>query len=131
MNWFYALNGEQQGPVTPEQLDQLLAQGVINDATLVWREGLATWQPLATARPASTVPPVPAEAAAGTNPAPPVGGTVRCAECQGLFPESEVARSTKSSASGSNSTWAGTGRGPGKPSASVRYFSWHCWPWVT
>ena len=92
MNWFYALNGEQQGPVTSEQLDQLLGQGVINDATLVWREGLATWQPLASARPASTVPPVPADAAAGTNPAPPVGGTVRCAECQGLFPESEVAR---------------------------------------
>lgn len=91
MNWFYALNGEQQGPVTPEQLDQLLAQGTISAATLVWREGLPGWQPLSTARPAPTVPPL--EAAAGTDPsAPPVGGTVRCAECQGLFPESEVAR---------------------------------------
>lgn len=51
MNWYYALHGKQQGPVSDEELARLAATGVIAGATLVWKEGMADWQPLSTARP--------------------------------------------------------------------------------
>lgn len=56
MNWYYALNGTQQGPVPEEQLAQLAAAGTINAATLVWREGLPEWQALSVAMPAALMP---------------------------------------------------------------------------
>lgn len=84
MNWYYAVGGQQQGPVDEAQLDALLQSGQINQETLVWREGLANWQPLRQAR-----------AAAGTSAGtPPVTGAptasagigdVVCAECGKLF----------------------------------------------
>ncbi|MBM4195373.1 MAG: DUF4339 domain-containing protein, partial [Gemmatimonadetes bacterium] len=45
MDWFYSDAGQQKGPVTSEQLSQLVAQGVIRADTLVWRDGMAAWQP--------------------------------------------------------------------------------------
>jgi uncharacterized RDD family membrane protein YckC len=51
MNWYYALNGQQQGPVSELDLSQLVASGTINGATLIWSDGLADWQPLAQALP--------------------------------------------------------------------------------
>lgn len=45
MDWFYSDAGQQKGPVTAEQLSQLVAQGVIRADTLVWRDGMAAWQP--------------------------------------------------------------------------------------
>ena len=50
MNWFYEFNGEQKGPVTENELDDLIARGTVLPTTLVWREGLPNWQPLADAR---------------------------------------------------------------------------------
>ena len=41
--WYYALNGGQQGPVTREQLEQLLTGGTCPWDTLVWRDGMADW----------------------------------------------------------------------------------------
>ncbi len=52
MNWFYEYNGEQKGPVTESELDSLIAQGVVLPTTLVWRDGLTSWTPLARVRPA-------------------------------------------------------------------------------
>jgi uncharacterized RDD family membrane protein YckC len=54
MNWYYALNGAQQGPVSEQQLMQLAASGTINATTLVWREGLPEWQQFSVALPAAT-----------------------------------------------------------------------------
>ena len=51
MNWYYALNGQQVGPVGEYDLQTLAQSGTINGTTLVWREGLADWQPLAAAMP--------------------------------------------------------------------------------
>ena len=64
MNWYYALNGQQQGPVNEAELQRLLQAGTINLNTLVWREGLADWQPISSAMPNSssgtpTPPPTP------------------------------------------------------------------------
>ncbi len=77
MNWYYAVGGQQQGPVDDAQLDALIQSGQINQETLVWREGLASWQPLRQARPG---------AAAGAPPMASAGiGDVVCAECGKLF----------------------------------------------
>jgi hypothetical protein len=41
--WYYAQNGQQTGPVSSEQLQQLARSGRICDTDLVWREGLPQW----------------------------------------------------------------------------------------
>jgi uncharacterized RDD family membrane protein YckC len=53
MNWYYALNGQQLGPVSEQELLQLAAQGTISGGSLVWREGMGDWQPLSAALPAA------------------------------------------------------------------------------
>ena len=51
MDWYYTLNEQQQGPVSQEQLGSLLQQGTLNADSMVWREGMADWQPLSAALP--------------------------------------------------------------------------------
>ena len=43
-SWFYASNGQQQGPYPEIQLRELIARGTITADTLVWTEGMANWQ---------------------------------------------------------------------------------------
>jgi hypothetical protein len=43
-NWFYASEGKQQGPYPEAQFRDLVAQGVVRPETLVWSEGMASWQ---------------------------------------------------------------------------------------
>jgi GYF domain 2 len=43
-SWFYAANGQQQGPFPEEQLRDLIARGTVRSDTLVWSEGMAGWQ---------------------------------------------------------------------------------------
>src|SRR5262245_48230408 len=43
--WYYAQNGQQYGPVSGSQLQQLAAAGNIQPADLVWQEGMANWAP--------------------------------------------------------------------------------------
>jgi uncharacterized RDD family membrane protein YckC len=45
MEWFYALNQEQKGPVSAEVLAELARSGEIQGSTLVWRQGLPQWMP--------------------------------------------------------------------------------------
>ncbi|MDB6023557.1 MAG: hypothetical protein JWQ04_3414 [Pedosphaera sp.] len=77
MNWFYASNDQQCGPVSDSQLDALLSSGTISRDTLVWREGMTEWKPLHAVR------------AAGPPPVPNVPSMV-CAECGGTFPAGEL-----------------------------------------
>lgn len=51
MSWYYAQDGQQTGPVSEEQLMQLVSSGRIVPATLVWRAGMADWLPLGELRP--------------------------------------------------------------------------------
>jgi hypothetical protein len=90
MNWFYAVGGQQHGPVDDGQLDALAAAGTITQDSLVWREGLANWQPLRQARPVAgaappvMAPPVTAPAVA----AQPLGADeILCVECGNRFPK--------------------------------------------
>jgi hypothetical protein len=41
--WFYAQNGQQTGPVSTEQLEQLAHSGRLRHTDLVWKEGLPQW----------------------------------------------------------------------------------------
>ncbi|MHC4050953.1 DUF4339 domain-containing protein [Bradyrhizobium sp. 25ACV] len=43
-SWFYASEGKQQGPFPEGQFRDLVAQGVVRPDTLVWTEGMASWQ---------------------------------------------------------------------------------------
>lgn len=43
MDWYYALDGRQAGPVSEPELGQLLRNGVIDSATLVWHAGMKDW----------------------------------------------------------------------------------------
>jgi len=65
MQWFYAHNGERLGPVTPEQLSTLVANGTVDETTLVWREGMTDWEPWGNLAAANPLP-----AAAPDAPAP-------------------------------------------------------------
>ena len=43
-NWFYAANGQQQGPFQDAQLRDLIFNGTVRADTLVWTEGMAGWE---------------------------------------------------------------------------------------
>jgi heme/copper-type cytochrome/quinol oxidase subunit 2 len=43
-SWFFASQGQQQGPYYEAQLRDLIAKGTVTAATLVWSEGMADWQ---------------------------------------------------------------------------------------
>lgn len=90
MNWFYALNGQQAGPVEDAELDRLVQVGTIENSTLVWYSGMAQWQPYAEARrsvPALAGAPVatgsPARVAVGE-------GQAQCSQCGTVLPADEV-----------------------------------------
>jgi hypothetical protein len=43
-SWFYAFNGQQQGPYPEAQLRDLITRGMVGADTLVWTEGMSGWQ---------------------------------------------------------------------------------------
>ena len=92
MNWYYVLNGAQAGPVDEAQIDELVRTQVITPETLVWKDGMANWQPYRTAR--SAAPPAfpslaTGEAAPAYQGIPAAGGRA-CAHCGLIFPDTEV-----------------------------------------
>ena len=52
--WHYVENEERVGPVSADDLNRLAETGLIQDHTLVWREGLDDWIPYSEARPGLT-----------------------------------------------------------------------------
>jgi hypothetical protein len=44
MNWYYADGTKQVGPLTEADFENLVRTGIITPETLVWREGLPSWQ---------------------------------------------------------------------------------------
>ncbi|MEO8471791.1 MAG: DUF4339 domain-containing protein, partial [Chryseolinea sp.] len=43
IQFYIAVNGAQQGPYTPQTLQQMIQQGSVNRDSLVWRQGIASW----------------------------------------------------------------------------------------
>jgi uncharacterized RDD family membrane protein YckC len=90
MKWYYVEQGQQTGPVSDEQLAELVRSGKINPGTLVWHEGLPEWRPYAQATGSGEN----FNANAGT---PAAGSTSKtseavCAECGKIFPVDEMIR---------------------------------------
>jgi len=85
MNWYYAEQGKQVGPVSEEQFDQMVRGGKIQPDTLVWREGMAAWVTFQEARGG-------AGAAVATAATPGEAAEAVCAECGKLFPTEETIR---------------------------------------
>src|SRR6266496_1673482 len=77
MNWYYAEAGEQRGPITDAELRDLAKAGAIRDGTLVWREGMANWQPYGQVKGPTGAP-------------PPRVGEVVCWQCGKMFSQDEV-----------------------------------------
>ena len=95
MEWYYANNGQQAGPVSQDELADLLRNGVIKSTDLVWNESMSEWAAIGTvpdfaaARPqvaptytetppsltpppySSSVPAAPSYSDPSGNPAPP------------------------------------------------------------
>lgn len=97
--WFYALHGQQAGPVDEDELRSLIRQGVVHDQTLIWRDGMPDWLPLAQVaeapRPlpanASEDPSLPSSASPGANPADASApASLTCAVCQRRFPAEDL-----------------------------------------
>ena len=44
--WYYAVNGNQMGPISEHKLLQKRASGEIGDAVLVWTQSLDDWVPM-------------------------------------------------------------------------------------
>lgn len=86
MNWFYAVGAERKGPVTEAELDRLVAQGEVRPDSLVWREGMADWKPLAEARPVAGTGQPPKLPAA----APAAAASTTCNGCRGVFTPDDV-----------------------------------------
>jgi uncharacterized RDD family membrane protein YckC len=82
MRWYYAEAGQQKGPVDETSLDELVQQGVVHEDTLVWSEGMPSWQPHGSVRGSRT---------ATAAPPPPAGAETRfCSECGRPFPAHEL-----------------------------------------
>jgi uncharacterized RDD family membrane protein YckC len=80
MDWFYGDSGKQIGPIDETSFAGLVNAGIIRDETLVWRSGMANWQPYATVR---LAPPPPVLSAAPD-------GQRFCTECGRSYPPDEL-----------------------------------------
>lgn len=72
--WFYATNGQKQGPIDGPTLKQLASAGQLSPSDLVWREGMSGWAPASKVKGlfpetvvAATPPPLPVAPVAVTN----------------------------------------------------------------
>lgn len=48
-HWFYDAGGKSAGPVDEAHLNELVASGLINTETRVWRRGMVDWAPMSVA----------------------------------------------------------------------------------
>lgn len=55
--WYYSFQNQQVGPVEEEAISALVAEQKINGATLVWTQGMSTWQPASSTGLSKYLPP--------------------------------------------------------------------------
>jgi len=64
MDWYYASNGQQAGPVSQEQLAELFRNGTVKPFDLVWNETMTEWTPIGKVAAFASYVPAPAPASA-------------------------------------------------------------------
>ena len=84
MQWYYARGDERLGPVDDTTLSELAATGAVTAETLVWKEGMADWQPYGHISGAFS--------SGGDVPASLFGeqSVAACAECGRTFPSGDM-----------------------------------------
>lgn len=92
MKWFYAEAGQQRGPVEDEEFRHLTASGAVQPDTLVWHDGMASWQrwDAVSGMPPASPGPVPAspqqlDVVAPVAAAQPAGDAKFCSVCGSAF----------------------------------------------
>ncbi len=78
MRWYYKLDEQKVGPVTEEEIEQLVTNGTINANTPVWNDLTGKWTTYG-------------ESKGGAAAAPAVE-TASCAECGKTFPVNDMVR---------------------------------------
>lgn len=74
--WYYTQGGQQVGPVTVDQLRQMMGTGQLGSGDLVWRDGMAQWAPASTVPELGTRGPAPVQPLAYGNYAPVAGAPI-------------------------------------------------------
>jgi hypothetical protein len=87
--WYYVKNGQRQGPVSTDQIKQLLASGSLQPSDLVWKEGMSQWTAASTIKellpaPAMPSPQVPPPVPTVSN-IPPIPATAVTADQSSLL----------------------------------------------
>ena len=86
MNWYYAKNGHQNGPLPTEDMIDRIAMGEISATDLAWCEGMADWLPVSEIPQLKVLPPVKEEV-----PAAPTAGPAQSAPYQPTVPAAPAA----------------------------------------
>jgi len=86
MQWYYAVDGEQRGPLSDEDFIDLVKKGTIRSRTQVWNETMTDWKQYKDVR--SFVDQL--EANSKSDNAQPGRAEVVCAECHKLFSKDDV-----------------------------------------
>lgn len=75
MDWYYASNGQQAGPVSQEQLAELFRNGTVKPFDLVWNETMTEWTPIGKVADFASYAPAPAPAAPPAAATPPASSS--------------------------------------------------------
>jgi uncharacterized RDD family membrane protein YckC len=118
MDWFYAQEGRQTGPVSEPEFERLIRDGAVTPETLVWHSGMAEWQPYGST---IGIPPLPQAPTPGVSPA---GAPRFCSACGKSFPAGDLTFFGESAVC----AWCRPGYeqrlGPGTASAAGRPFEY-------
>jgi uncharacterized RDD family membrane protein YckC len=83
MTYYYAEGNQQIGPFSQEEFDNLVRDGKIGDATLVWREGMPNWESFRSFRETVVTAAAPNAPGSGVEP-------LVCTECGRACPADET-----------------------------------------
>lgn len=70
MQWYYAKNGVQMGPIGIDEMKAKLASGEISRADMVWREGMPDWRKAGEVQELASGPVAPQQAVPQISPGP-------------------------------------------------------------
>jgi uncharacterized RDD family membrane protein YckC len=85
MQWYYADNGKQVGPLSETDFQALVKAGTITPQTLVWKVGMAAWSAYGTLAADTTAVRAPVTQVPGSQ-----AGGGECCECGRRFPLDEM-----------------------------------------